>query len=127
MPPHDGVRLDDEQDVSPSGPHARERDPEEAVPKGQVRARATALEDGELLAQGEVLEGQVGARPKHRSRRGEEREQEVEHGAIMHPSADPEKPLKRREPQADRVSTNHKADQDAVQHLDEMKRRMEGL
>src|SRR5450631_2411634 len=42
-------------------PRARQRDPEEPIGPGQGRLGTPAPEDGELLAKGEILDGQVGA------------------------------------------------------------------
>ena len=56
VPARHGVGLDEDEDFPRAGPLARQRDPEDSVPPGEDRAGPAALEHGELLAEGEVLD-----------------------------------------------------------------------
>jgi hypothetical protein len=58
-PPQDGVRRHDDESLSPAGPYAGEPDPQEAVGGAQSGPRDHPLVHGELLAQGEVFEGEL--------------------------------------------------------------------
>ena len=51
MPAHDGVGLDDAENVSPSKPSSRKRDPEGAIERSQSRLNLLVCVGGELLAQ----------------------------------------------------------------------------
>jgi hypothetical protein len=65
MPRKNGRRLHDDQCASPSCPHAREPDPEDAVRARESRSRTTRpFEDVDLLSQGEHFELQCNARSK---------------------------------------------------------------
>ena len=59
MPPHDGVGLDDDEDLLPPRPEAAQRDPEEPIHRPHPRSRSLGREDGELPAEGEVLDQKV--------------------------------------------------------------------
>jgi len=56
MPPHDGVRLDDELGGAPLPPRLGEQDPEESVPRAERWTRARAPQCGHLLTEREILE-----------------------------------------------------------------------
>jgi hypothetical protein len=58
MPSDDRRGLNDRKDVHPTGPRTRNDDPEGPVDRAQARP-PTYLQDGELLAQHEVLGDQV--------------------------------------------------------------------
>ena len=63
MPREDGRRLNDDQWASPSRPHAREPDPEDAISARESRSgRTRPFEDVNLLSQGEQFELQFNAR-----------------------------------------------------------------
>ena len=64
MPAHDGLGLDDEQRFAPSRPVLHERYPESPVDVVQAGARALASEYCHLLAEGDVLDDEVGLRGK---------------------------------------------------------------
>jgi hypothetical protein len=49
MPPHDGLRFADEEDIAPAGPQVAEGAPKEAVASIQVRPRSLSFEHGDLL------------------------------------------------------------------------------
>ena len=57
MPPHHGVRVDENQGVTPIPPSVSEQDPEESVTGAKLRAFAGAPQDGQLLTKREVLKG----------------------------------------------------------------------
>ena len=59
MPTDHGLGLHDEEGVLPVWPQAEERDPECAVSVGQLGPFGLALQNGQLLSQGEVLEGEL--------------------------------------------------------------------
>ncbi len=55
VPAQDGLRLDEDESVTPSGPDPGEVGPQESIegPKRDAPSHALALEDEELMAQGE--------------------------------------------------------------------------
>src|SRR3990172_2078081 len=55
MPAHDGIWLDDDEAGSPVLPVAGKPDPQDPIPRAKTRALDRAPEDGELVAQREVL------------------------------------------------------------------------
>ena len=59
MPAGHGVWFYDDQRVRPAGPDPEENEPEGAVTLAQTRAAGGALEVGQPLAQGEVLDYEV--------------------------------------------------------------------
>jgi hypothetical protein len=82
MPTDDGRGLDDRQGVSPAVPPLGENDPESSAPPTQSQPSPTAgAEQGrDLLAQRQVLEGELPSRPKQRSRRPEDGPNQAQHG-----------------------------------------------
>ena len=62
MPAYHGIRLDDDERRSPARPSTREPRPEQAVRPREARSSGRAHEHHELLAQGEVLQGDVALR-----------------------------------------------------------------
>ena len=83
LPPDDGLWLDDGDDLRPAVPQTGEQDPEHAVGGAQAWTRRGPLEDGQLMAQREVLEHQGVLGPDLAEEAGED---EGEHGG-HHPSA----------------------------------------
>jgi hypothetical protein len=61
VPADDRLRLGDGQPGAPGAEAAAQRHPEQAVAQAEPRPRRRALEQGQLLAQGEVLGRQQGA------------------------------------------------------------------
>jgi len=59
MPTDDGLRLDDDQRITPSRPETVEEYPEDAVRCSQTGAWLLGLEDGKLLAKRHVLKGKI--------------------------------------------------------------------
>jgi hypothetical protein len=67
MPPDHGLGFDQGEGVSPAAPHSAQENPEQSVGASQAWARRGALEDGQLMAQREILEYQgVGVRTPRR-------------------------------------------------------------
>ena len=87
VPAHDGIRAHDREGAAPTRPRARQRDPEEPIGPGQGRPGTPAPEDGELLAKGEILDGQVGAGTQGRPGGGDEGDKEREQPPILRPWA----------------------------------------
>jgi hypothetical protein len=67
MPADHGLGLHEDQGVLPVWPQTRKRDPECAVPLGQIGAFGLALQNGQLLSQGEVFERELTLRFQARS------------------------------------------------------------
>jgi hypothetical protein len=59
-------------------------DPEDAVDQAEARARRGSAQGSELLAEGEILKGELGTGPENREEGGEEVEKEGEHGQAAH-------------------------------------------
>src|SRR5262249_4453975 len=78
VPANDGLGWDDGNGLRPAVPQAREQDPEEAVARSQAWARRGTPEDGQLVAQGEVLEHQGVVGPDPAEEAGED---ENDHGS----------------------------------------------
>ena len=76
MPCDDRLGLDDDERRPPSGPEAREQDPEPAVRLREPHPpEAAALQHRQLVPQGQDFELEVGARTCHRPLGQEERVQ----------------------------------------------------
>ena len=86
LPADDGLGLDDGDDLCPAVPEAGEQDPEDSVGRSQAGTRRGPLEDGQLMAQREVLEHQGVLGPDPAEEVGDD---EGEHGG-HHPSGRPE-------------------------------------
>ena len=73
MPTEDGLRLDENEASTPFGPDPGQPGPQEpiGVPKPSRLPRALALEDEELMAQGEHLGLERGSTAEQRSERPE--------------------------------------------------------
>jgi len=80
MPADHGVWLDDDQHVRPAGPEPGQDEPESTVDRVQARASSSALEVGQLLAEGEVLQKQVLAGLEGGAQRAKESQEEAKHG-----------------------------------------------
>ena len=59
LPAQDGVGGDDDQRLPPAGPESGQAGPEQAVSCAELRTGSCSLVDGELLAQGQVLESEL--------------------------------------------------------------------
>ena len=60
VPGNDRGRADDVKAITPPGPQPAEHNPEQAAGLAEPRALHGALDDGDLLAEGEVLQGKRG-------------------------------------------------------------------
>jgi hypothetical protein len=82
MPAHDGVGRDVLDGPSPVRPAPREHYPQEAIGATETRApRRLALEDGELMPEGENLHLELETRPKGRLESGEHSDKQRGHAA----------------------------------------------
>src|SRR5262249_311289 len=85
MPPDDRLGVDDGDGLRPAPPELGEENPERPVGGTQAWTPRGALEDGQLVAQREVLEHQGAAGPDPTEEAGED---EGDHGG-HHPSGQP--------------------------------------
>ena len=83
VPPDHGVWLDNDKHVRPARPEPGKHEPEGAVTLAQARAAGCALEVGQLLAQGEVLDCEVRAAMEGGTQRSKEAEEQGTHRVIM--------------------------------------------
>jgi len=72
MPSDHGLRPDEDQRPIPGGPEPAEDDPEDAISGPKSWLLLNPLVDGELLAQGRVLQGQRGLRNEHGAKDSEQ-------------------------------------------------------
>ncbi len=73
VPPDNGLRLHDDEDVVPVRLDSSQKNPEAAVDIREARPFHRALEDDELLPECEILEGQRAARFERRNEGAKER------------------------------------------------------
>jgi len=59
LPADDGLWLDDKESRAPLAPNLRKPNPEEAISWTKLRSWIAALIYGQLMAEGEILQGQV--------------------------------------------------------------------
>ena len=59
MPAEDCLRLDDQEGRTPLAPNLGKPNPEEAITGAELRPRMEALINGQLLPEGEILQGKV--------------------------------------------------------------------
>ena len=83
VPGHDGCRCHDGQGGTPVRPHRPQRDPESAIDREQPRAPAAASGDGELLAEGEIVEHEGLSGEGQRANAPEDHFEHQEHRATM--------------------------------------------
>jgi hypothetical protein len=82
MPAHEGVGRDDLDGVSPVRPAPREHDPQEAIGATETQApRRLALEDRELMAEGENLRLEIESRRHGTAEGGEQGDEQRGHAA----------------------------------------------
>ena len=88
MPGDDGLRLDDDERRSPSGPDAREHDPEPTVRLREPQPpRPGALQHLQLVPQGQDFELKRGARTRPCSQGQEEGQEHRHHRPAAYPSS----------------------------------------
>src|SRR3989454_2090535 len=81
----------------PAGPHPRERDPEESVAPAHLRPSHRLFVDGELVAQGQVLQGDMAVSAAEEGKQSQQAEQEGDHrNGIFSGSAPPDQSRWRR-------------------------------
>ena len=59
LPSQDSVGRHDDKSLPPAGPDAGQPDPQQTIHGAELRPGHRTLVDGELLAQGEVFEGEL--------------------------------------------------------------------
>jgi hypothetical protein len=80
MPSNDGIRLNDDQGFLPAFPQSGKLDPEHSIRFSQAPVGVSPSEDGELLSQREVFEGQFASIPEQTSERGYQIKEGFQHG-----------------------------------------------
>jgi hypothetical protein len=85
LPAQDSVGRDDDQRLPPPGPDSGQAGPEQAVSRVELRAWHRSLVDGQLLAQGEVLEGELAVAAEEEGEEPEEVDQESDHEPRLWP------------------------------------------
>ena len=60
VPPHDGVRLDNDQSFPPVAPETTKHDPEKTVFCSNLRPFLMTFQDGQLLAERKVFQNEIG-------------------------------------------------------------------
>jgi len=81
LPPQDSAGGDDDERLLPPGPDPGQRDPEEAVRRTKLGSRRASLVDGELVAQGEILESELPVAAAQEGEEPNEVEQDGDHRA----------------------------------------------
>src|SRR5262249_21167776 len=79
------VGRDDDQRLPPAGPDSGEADPQQTIHRAKLRARRRSLVDGELLAQGQVLEGELAVAADEEGEEAEHVEYEGDHEPRLWP------------------------------------------
>ena len=72
MPPDDRLGLNEGEGVSPAAPQSVQEDPDQPVGGSEAWARRGTPEDGQLVAQGEVLKYQDAVGPDAAEEAGED-------------------------------------------------------
>ncbi len=97
LPSQDGVGRHEDQSMPPAGPDSGQPDPQQAVGRAQPRPGRRSLIDGELLAQGQVLEGELARAADEEGEEAEQVEEEGDHRAEIVSGSEPiDQPLARR-------------------------------
>src|SRR5207247_996086 len=97
LPPQDGVGRHDDKGLSPAGPDSGQADPQQAINRAQLRPGHRSLEHGKLLAEGEVLEGELTMAAEEEREEPKQVEQEGNHrGGSVAGSGPEDQPLTRR-------------------------------
>jgi hypothetical protein len=80
MPSNDGIRLNDDQGFLPAFPQSGKLDPEHSIRFSQAPVGVSPSEDGELLSQREVFEGQFASIPENGSECGDHAKESFHNG-----------------------------------------------
>jgi hypothetical protein len=85
LPAQHGRRSDDDEGLSPGGPHLGQPGPQEAIAPSKSRPIRRSLVDGQLLPQGEVLEGELPVAAAQEREEPDKMEQKSDHRAGFSP------------------------------------------
>ena len=97
LPTQDGVGGHDHEGLPPPGPDPGQPDPEETISRAKLGPGHRSLVHGELVAQGEVLEGELAVAAAEEREESEQVEQQGDHRtAIVSGSEPKDQPLVRR-------------------------------
>jgi hypothetical protein len=80
MPANDRLRLHQNQRLLPFGPEAAQCCPKQSISGGKARPRASLLQNGKLLPQGQVFQEQIATRTKGPDK---QYEQKAQHGTSL--------------------------------------------
>ena len=80
MPPKNRFRLNDDESLFPALPGSRQENPEEAIQLPEFRPPASSIQNGELLAEREVIECQLRAEPQGGRNQREQPQNHQGHG-----------------------------------------------
>ena len=79
-PTQHGLRLDNEQGLSPVPPRPGKEEPEESITVPKFRPSLLSMENGELLAEGEILQREIRAQPAGSNHKGYQPQEGRDHG-----------------------------------------------
>src|SRR2546425_12830934 len=79
LPPRDGVGRHDDKGLPPADPHPGQRDPEQPIAAEQLRPVHHLLVNGELVAQSNVLQGDLTVATTEHREESKQVEQESDH------------------------------------------------
>jgi len=116
LPPQDGVGSHHHEGLPPAGPDSGQPDPEQPIRCAEFRPGHRSLVDGELLAQGEVLQDELAVAAPEEGEETEQVEEEGDHQARI---------LARSAPQINHLPAGRsfgegQADQAAVSAMDRL-------
>jgi hypothetical protein len=89
LPPEDGVGGHDQEGLPPSGPDPGQPDPKEAIRPAQPGPGHRSLVHGELVAQGEVLQGELAVATAEEREESKQVEQAGDHRAGILSGSEP--------------------------------------
>ena len=81
LPPQDRVGRHDDQSLPPAGPDSGQPHPQEAIHRAQSGPRRRSFVHGELLTQGEVLQGELAVAAAEERQESNQVEHEGDHQA----------------------------------------------
>ncbi len=93
LPSQDGVWGHDHEGVPPPGPDPGQPDPEKPVRRTKLGPSCRSLVDGELLAQSQVLDGELAVAAEEEGEEPNQVEQESDHQAEIGSRSAPDQPL----------------------------------
>ena len=79
LPPQDGVRRHNDESLPPAGPDSGQHDPQHAISRAEPRSGHGSLVHGKLLAEGEVLKGELTMAAEEEGKDPKQVEQEGDH------------------------------------------------